>query len=77
MLESAGEIKSFRTQVRYALKVNGVTITSHIVDFEVMANDGNLEVHECKGFATREWRIKKKLFEQCYQNIPYIVVKGG
>lgn len=74
MLVKAGEIKSYRTQVRYPLKMNGVTITSHIVDFEVVENSGKIHIEECKGVATREWRIKHKLFEQCYPDIKYYVI---
>jgi len=77
VLVKAGEIKSYRTQVRYPLKMNGITITTHIVDFEVVDNDGKLQIHEVKGFATREWAIKHKLFLQCYPDIEYIVVRDS
>ncbi len=75
-LTQSKEIKSYRGQVKYPLIVNGRTIANHFVDFEVENIDGSIEVHEFKGFATREWKLKKALFEVLYPDIPYIVVKG-
>ncbi len=67
-------VKSFKTQVKYSLKVNGKQITNHFVDFEVIRPDGKLEIHEYKGFATAVWAIKRKLFEALYPDIPYLVI---
>jgi len=75
LLRRAGEIKSYRTQVRYDLTVFGKRITTHVVDFEVIGNDDRLEVHEAKGMETDIWRIKKKLFEAIFPNVPYVVVR--
>ena len=68
------EIESYITQVRYPLAINGHHITTHIVDFQISNTDGSTEVVEYKGFATEIWRIKKKLFEAIYTDIPYTVV---
>ena len=76
LLERAGEIKSYKSQVVYRFKVRGKHITTHIVDFVVTTKEGKIEVHEFKGFATVLWRVKMKLFEACYPKIPYIVVRG-
>jgi len=75
LLEKAGEIKSYRTQVRYPLEINGEVICSHYVDFEVVNKQGKLEVHETKGMETDIWRIKRKLFQACYPDIEYITVR--
>lgn len=77
VLEKAGEIKSYRTQVRYPLKINGQVICSHYVDFEVVDNQGNIKIHETKGMETEVWRIKRKLFEACYPDIEYITVRDA
>ena len=75
MLQERGFIKEFKTQVRYQFYVEGQKICEHRVDFEVYYFDKPMEVHEFKGFATREWAIKKKLFEALYPEIPYKVVR--
>ena len=67
----AREIKSYKTQVTYDLVVNGKRITGHRVDFEVENNNGSIEVHEFKGFATDVWVLKRKLFIALYPDIPY------
>lgn len=69
-----GEIKSYKSQVTYDLKVNGKKICGHRPDFEVEHLDGSLEIHEVKGFATAVWVLKHKLFEACYPDIPYKVI---
>lgn len=75
ILEKAGDIQSYKTQVRYTFKINGSTICSHYPDFEVVENDGRLVIHEFKGAETEVWRIKKKLFQALYPEIPYYVKK--
>jgi len=74
-LKRAGDIKDYEIQKTFHLVVNGKTICAHRVDFVVTDNDGRRHVEEFKGFATREWAIKKKLFEAVYPDIEYIVVK--
>lgn len=71
LLKKAGEIKDYRIQILYDLVVNGKKVCGHRVDFEVENNDGSLEVHEYKGFATAVWVLKRKLFIALYPNIPY------
>jgi len=68
-----GKIKSYKTQVSYALNINGHKICRHIVDFVVENNDGSIVVNEVKGFATKDWKIKYKLFEALYPDIEYHV----
>ena len=71
----AKEITSFETQKRYSLDVNGKHICNHIPDFLVTFPDGHQEIHEVKGFEQEVWRIKHKLFEACYPDLPYIVIR--
>jgi len=74
LLVKANEIKSYETQKKFSLDVNGVHISNHYVDFLVTTNEDKLEIHETKGFATQDWLFKKRLTEALYPDIPYIVV---
>ena len=46
-----------------ALMAWGRTICHYKVDFKVHHNDGSVKYIECKGLATRDWRIQWNLFE--------------
>ena len=71
----AHDIKGFKTQVDYSINIDGQFICKHKVDFLVMLNDGKLEVHEVKGRTTKDWILKKKMFEARYPDIKYVVIK--
>jgi len=77
MLKNNGDIAEVTYQHKFELRVNGVLICSHYPDFLVQRNakKAEYEIHECKGFETDIWRIKKRLFEAIYPEIPYIVIK--
>ena len=70
----AGEIRGYRCQVPFDLKVAGHKICTHVVDFVVTLNDGSQKILEAKGFATDVWRIKRNLFIALHPEIPYEVV---
>lgn len=67
LLERAGEIAELRLQPRFPLTVNGVKVCTYVGDFAyhhtfrgaVMAQQ---TVEDVKGFRTREYLIKAKLF---------------
>ena len=59
----AGEIKSYDRQVKISLDVNGKHIANYYIDFVVHHNDGSREYVEVKGFCTRDFLLKWKLFE--------------
>lgn len=67
-------IHCFEIQVPY-LVAEGVW---HIVDFLVHMPLNKIpfveQVHEVKGVATAEWKIKKKLFMAKYPHIKYVVI---
>ena len=72
-LEKAGEITDLRMQVPFELipaqvAPDGRKIrpTSYIADFIYTANDGSLVCEDVKGYATPEWRIKRKLMLQVH-----------
>lgn len=69
-----GEILDFNIQVKFELFCNDVKICNHIVDFLVKDKNNNISVYEIKGKETRDWKIKKKLFEAQYM-IEYNVIK--
>jgi hypothetical protein len=66
-------IRSYKPEVEFRLYSNGKYICSHRVDFLVELNNSKTEVHEVKGFKTRDWRIKRKLFIANYPTIEYKV----
>ena len=76
LLKKAKEISDFEIQKTFSLKAYDKHITNHRVDFVIIKNDGSQEVHEFKGFATDVWKLKQKLFEANFPEIPYIVVHG-
>lgn len=77
LMKKTKVIKDYESQVRYDLVVNGIKITTHIPDFVVTTNEDKKEVHEYKGKEIDLWRIKHRLFETLYPEIPYIVIKDG
>ncbi len=76
------EILGYEVQVPFELKVEGVLICTHVVDFLTFkfVPDGQRqireeEVHEVKGCELDVWKIKRNLFKVLYPKIKYIVVK--
>ena len=71
-LERLGVIQNLQRQVKYELqpsfKLNGKTIRSitYIADF-VYIQDGVEVIEDVKGVRTKEYLLKKKLFEYKYQ----------
>ncbi|MBN6889925.1 uncharacterized protein DUF1064 [Cytobacillus horneckiae] len=71
-LQQAKQIKSFKLQPRYLLqegfKKNGKTYRAihYKADFEVHKLDGTVEIIDIKGAITKEFSIKRKLFEMKY-----------
>lgn len=75
LLCRAGQVIKVEPQKTYPLYgKNGGRVCNHRVDFLLTFADSHLEVWECKGFATPEWRIKLKLFEDNYPDIVYYVI---
>lgn len=77
----SGKVLSYECQVPFEMKVNGILICKHIVDFMVLRTKTEhlYEVHECKSFITKTaaWSIKHKLFKALYPSIPYIIVTAN
>lgn len=61
-----GDIKGFKRQVKYELRVNEVLVCSYICDFVVSNWDGTWEVIDVKSDFTRKiplYKIKKALMQ--------------
>jgi hypothetical protein len=75
----AKDIESWERQIRVPLDVNGQRICDYYLDFLVHLKNGKKQWVEVKGFETKLWRLKKKLFEAAYiHNHPdeeYLIVK--
>lgn len=73
-LLQAKQIKGFKMQPRYLLqegfKKNGKTYRKieYVADFEVEKLDGTIEIIDIKGTVTKEFSIKRKLFERKYMD---------
>jgi hypothetical protein len=74
LMKRGKAIKDYKTQVSYEIRVNGFLICSHIVDFEVMHNDGRKEIQETKGRQTADFKLKYKLFKALYPEIEYKII---
>lgn len=72
----AGEIASWRPQVRIPLEVNGSLVCTFVVDFEVTHPSGAIEWVEVKGFETAAYKLKRKLLEACHGKGVLTVVKA-
>ena len=72
----AKEIREYKRQVTFNLYgINNGFICNHRVDFVITDNDGSKAVWEVKGLETKDWVIKKKLFEDNYPYMKYHVIK--
>lgn len=81
LLQKAGEIRSYRTQVRYQLhNKEGRGAGYMCVDFEVVRADGRVEIHEYKGKnfeSMPEFVRGRALFSWCYPHLQYHTIKKG
>lgn len=79
LLERAGQIKNLQLQPKFLLqesfKQNGKSYReiSYIADFSYVEN-GNLVVEDTKGFKTKVFRLKEKLFRYKYGNVDFRVL---
>lgn len=65
LLEQAGQISELRRQVPFELVVGCMKIAKYIAD-AVYVENGQTVVEDCKGYRTREYRLKKKLMLACH-----------
>ncbi len=70
----AGELKGWLRQVPIRLEVNGKHVCNYLIDFVEIAMDGTETYVEVKGLPTPEFRLKWKLFEILYPDLPKKIV---
>lgn len=70
------------TQFKIACYVEGQLVCNHYVDFAIFKNWKHAEVGmfpvkfiETKGYETDVWKIKKRLVDALFPNIPYEVLR--
>jgi hypothetical protein len=80
-LKQAGEVESFELQPKFELlpkfKKNGKSIRAmkYIADFRVTYTGGTVEIVDVKGAVTKEFAIKRKLFNYNYPDLDLKVIK--
>jgi Protein of unknown function (DUF1064) len=62
----SGQITDLQLQVPYRLEVNGCLVGTYRADFVYTDSGGGLHVEDVKGFATRLYKLKKKLMLACH-----------
>ena len=68
-------VTAWERQCAMPMLVNGKLICTLFVDFRVIYGDGRIEYHEVKGFRTRDFVIKEKLFRALYPERTLKVIK--
>ncbi len=73
-LEERGQIFRLQRQVRFDMIVRSNKICSYQADFVYYETPSSMKpvVEDVKGYRTREYRLKKKLFEALYTKIKEI-----
>ncbi len=71
LLQQRGEIQGFGLQPSFVL-TGGVRYRP---DFIVSDANGRIWVEDVKGMETKDFKIKRKLWETCYPWIPLILIK--
>ena len=81
MLEKAGYIKQLKLQPKFTLqesyksnKGQTVRAITYKADFTYF-QDGKNVVEDVKGMETKEFKLKKKLFEYKYPNLDFRLIK--
>jgi len=67
LLEHAGQIRCLELQPKFKLVVNEKLIATYIADARYLdTRTGEMVIEDVKGIKTREYIIKRKLFEALY-----------
>lgn len=81
LMEDTGHIKNLKLQPKFELqpkyknnKGKTVRAITYIADFSYIEN-GKSIVEDVKGVETKEFKLKKKLFENKYRDIDFRLVK--
>ena len=71
----AGEVDYYERQYKVDLKIEGKTFRTWKIDFKVWFPDGHYELHECKGFETVDYLMKRDIFRILYPNEVLKIIK--
>ena len=78
LLQKAGEVVSFDLQPQFILQEGyrgkdgkWVRPITYRADFRVRYSDGREVVLDSKGFRTKDYRLKRKMFEYKYRDIEF------
>lgn len=67
LMKRAGLIRELQLQQSFPLKVNDILVCTYRSDFcYIDEKENRLVVEDSKGFRTKDYRIKAKLFKACY-----------
>lgn len=73
-LERAGVINSLKRQVRFPLIVNECLVCTYVADFTYINEAGQKVVEDSKGYVTREFKTKVKLFAALHSGLSITTV---
>ena len=78
LLEKADVISDLKLQKKYILipKTKTERACSYIADFYYIENDCEI-VEDTKGYATKEYIVKRKLFKWLMPHIKFVEVRNG
>ncbi|MHB8580116.1 MAG: DUF1064 domain-containing protein [Ignavibacteriaceae bacterium] len=69
---NAKRINNFDRQINLPLIVNGYKVCDYRIDFIVYHLDNSTEYVEVNGYQTDVWKLKWKLFESLYSDLPEV-----
>lgn len=69
-----GNLKNYETHQKIELIVNNYRICNYYIDFIAYWENGITEYIETKGYQTVIWKMKWRLFEALYSDIPEIKI---
>jgi hypothetical protein len=73
LLAEHGEIRDLRLQVPFKMVVGGIKICTYIADFVYHDQTGGVVVEDSKGYETREFKLKAKLFRALFPNYKLLI----
>jgi len=75
MLRLAARIEDRIIDIKYQKNFDLGNKINYRADFFITYADGHSEVHEVKGFETRDWKLKLKLFKSKYPETIIKIIK--
>lgn len=75
ILKAAGRVLKIERQIPFELRVNDRKVCKIVIDFRVTWHTGDVVLQEIKGYATKDWIIKRKLFEALHPELKYEVIR--